>query len=861
MTQFTPDSLVSAVTRLFELNNYRVDGPMQIHGAEVDLVATPLGDPFGRKVYIEATIEYVDNTKYGKDVGKLAMIANLEPQAQKLIVSSSGFSLPVKERASKTDIWTLTYDELFQRFEKFDPYISRFTTNTVAAATLQALVAVYEEPHFEDSLGNEAATNYLTEWKNSQSGDNRWIVVTGEYGTGKTALTQVLLYRWLLEYKSNPSLPIPFRIELRNFARQFDARGLLHHFLDSNGLGHIPIDFAERLVRSGRAVMILDGYDEMAQYFNARERRQCLEALATLSAEGAKGILTSRPNYFTQSEELQIFEVLYSSLKSTTFLSASTTLYLEQEAQIDRLLAKFLDQFERNLRDLTQEQTKSLVSRILKDDEQGLSVVLALLSRVFRQAEDGSKSLSGKPVIVSYLLQVVDQLKTSGAQTAGHGALTEWQIYRVIVDQLMFRDLARSSEVLPDQRRRFLQRLAVFLSKRGHDTIGEEEFRELVQTSFRREINRHSGEARNEAASRYFADLRSSATLTRGASTTGDGWRFSHNSLREYLVAEDLVQSIASGGSESEPVRISDAMRAFTASMDKGAQEQIFSSLSSLWQAPTTDGSVKGRYLELFWDGFVSKLATSETDPSRALLEKLTLDLRRFNGVELRRMAFSTIERTSNLAGIAFKSGSLSDMRFCGANLTAVDFSEATLDNVDLTDARLADASFASATLFDVNFSGAELTNADFRGVDTSALCIIGFGSTSTTPIRYEGKYAIGYLRSKGALTDDIPDFFVLFHHAKFDIVLKIVENLAKQSLHQRRGLEQRGAAHADVPFARSFVDYLVNKRLVEVPKARKDMLGTTEIGRDSFQKLLAGLTVDERLRPFFEQFLTTNPT
>jgi len=56
--------------------------------------------------------------------------------------------------------------------------------------------------------------------------------------------------------------------------------------------------------------LLLDGYDEMAQFFNSRERRQCLEALATLSADGAKGIITSRPNYFTLSEELQVFEAL-----------------------------------------------------------------------------------------------------------------------------------------------------------------------------------------------------------------------------------------------------------------------------------------------------------------------------------------------------------------------------------------------------------------------------------------------------------------------------------------------------------------------------------------------------------------------
>lgn len=851
MVEFTPESLVAAIKQLFELNNYRVDGPVEIHGAEVDFVATPLGDPFGLKVYIEATVEYVDNTKYGKDVSKLAMIASLDPQSRKLIVSSSGFSLPVKERAEKSNVLTLTYDELFRQFEKFDPYVSRHTTTGAASEALQSLVKVYEEPRFDDALGAEVATQFLTEWKNSKSDDKRWIVVTGEYGTGKTALTQVLLYRWLIEYKSNPALPIPFRIELRSFSRQFDARGLLHYFLDNNGLSHIPIEFAERLVRSGRAVMLLDGYDEMAQYFNARERRQCLEALATLSADGAKGLLTSRPNYFTQSEELQVIEVLYTSLRSSAYLNNGAVLYLQREAQVDQLLAKFLDQFERSLRDLTQEQTRSLVSRILKDDPQGLDVVLRLLQRVFRQVEDGTKSLSGKPVIVSYLLQVVDQLKALHVNASEYGELTEWQIYKVIVDQLMFRDLERSSEVLPEQRRRFLQKLAVFLSKRGHDVIGEQDFRDIVQTFFKREINRHSGDARIETASRYFSDLRSSATLTRSVIFTGEGWRFSHNSLREFLVAETLVQSLISEASDPERVGVSDAMRAFAASIDSVIQEQLATSLSTLFRASTTPGWVKGQYLELFWDGFLSKLlAPNSTDPVRALLDRLVIDLRRFAGVELRRIIFSAIDRKSDLKGLSFRSGSLADVRIAGANLIGADFSSAVLDNVDFSGAQLDGASFASGTLFDVNLSDATLSQADFRGVDVDTLCIVAIAMSSNVSVLYEGKYAVGYLKSRGAITDEVSDFFVLYHHPKFDIVRKIIENLAKQTLHQRRGLEQRGAANADVLFARSFIDFLLNKGMVA--RHRKDLLETTEMGRDVFQKLLVAHTIDERLRPFF---------
>ena len=96
MNNFNPESLPNAIQNLFELNHYEVHGPIQIHGAEIDLVAKPLGNPFGVPIYIEATIEYVENEKYGKDVGKLAMIGEIEPNAQRLIVSAKGFSLPVR---------------------------------------------------------------------------------------------------------------------------------------------------------------------------------------------------------------------------------------------------------------------------------------------------------------------------------------------------------------------------------------------------------------------------------------------------------------------------------------------------------------------------------------------------------------------------------------------------------------------------------------------------------------------------------------------------------------------------------------------------------------------------------------------
>ena len=196
MTNFTASGLPIAVKKLFESNHYTVEGPIHIHGAEIDLVATPKADPFGAPIYIEVTTEHVDNSKYGKDVGKLAMMAEIDPQARRLIVSSSGFTLQVQERAAATRIETLTYAQLFKKFEQFDPYITGCLDQADLANELRRLSDIYEEPNFQDAHGNEQATSFLTDWKNDNSTAGKWLLITGEYGTGKTALTKVLQYRW-----------------------------------------------------------------------------------------------------------------------------------------------------------------------------------------------------------------------------------------------------------------------------------------------------------------------------------------------------------------------------------------------------------------------------------------------------------------------------------------------------------------------------------------------------------------------------------------------------------------------------------------------------------------------------------------
>ena len=724
MPLFTATTLPAAIRKLFESNHYSVEGPVQIHGAEIDLVARPKTDPFGAPIYIEATIEYVNNDKYGKDVGKLAMIGELDPSARKLIVSSEGFSLPVKERAETTKIETLTYQELFKKFEQFESYVSICLDDSKTATELRRLSKIYEEPNFSDRHGTEQATAFLTDWKNSDSSTGSWLLITGEYGTGKTALSKVLQYRWLNEYRESPDLPLPLRIELREFSRQFDARGLLHHFLDQNALSHISIEFVFSLLKNGRVILLLDGYDEMAQYLHARERRSCLEALAHLSEGGAKGIITSRPNYFTETEELQMYEVLYKSLEYGRYAwNTEVTALLEQEKQVDRLLETFIERYERALQDLSPEQTEKLIKRVLHNDEAGRKVVVGILNRIFRRSEDDDDiSLSGKPVIVSYLLEVVEGLK-EGYQIEEGGALTEWQIYKLIVDQLMLRDFRRSPEITPDKRRMFLQKMAIFLSKRDRPIIVENDFRDLVAKEFRGDIRRHFSDGQAEKLDTLFADLRSSATLTRGGVSEAYGWRFSHNTLREYLVAEALLFGLLDRQLIVETVSISDAMKLFVASLDDTTLTSALDQLAQSWQSEEMSRA-RGQLLSLLWDGLLDLYPRDEMR-RQTCLTTVAGEPPQMAGITLNDIELSTESDPLSMPGADLSGGNLAHVGLVGADLSAVNFENSVLENVSFANANLTKARFDGALIVDSSFVDADVSGADFIDVDPGSISIV----------------------------------------------------------------------------------------------------------------------------------------
>ncbi len=833
-----------AVGKLLELNNYSVRYDVHIHGAQVDIVAQSLSDPFAPPIYVEATIEYVSTEKYGKDTTKFLLLKNREPSATCLCVSSQGFTAPVSERAKASGVIALSYREMFSQFEKFSPYVDMVLTDS----ELEKLDTSYEEPLFSDNRGTDYATRWLKHWKSYAPDAARWLIVLGEYGTGKTSLTRVLQRRWIQDYQANPSSPIPVRIELRNFSRQFDAQGLIHHFLDTNNLGHVPIQFVLHLIRTGRIILILDGYDEMAQFLNSRERRACLSALAELSADGAKGILTSRPNYFTDTEELNVFEVLYSSIEQNKYhLSKLDRSFVAQERAVDELVDRYvLNRFERSLQDLTPAQTEALVKRTLSHDPEGQALVLQVLQKVFRGGADGSKqALSGKPVIIAYLLELVDELR--GEANAGKlPTLTEWQVYKLIVDRLMLRDLRRSA-LSPDIRRMALQKLALKLSSRDIAVADEQVFEAVIEDVFSTDLRRlGSPEEKRSRKAELYEDLRSSATLTRATGTKTDGSVFSHNSLREYLVVEFYLKCLASGTAPSISVPVSAPMRAFAGSLLPEDAKLIFDALAGLWKAKPTPTSLGG-YMSLLWDAF-------QQSPTGALtaLRAVAGDHQEGNflatGLSIADINLSDVYRSETLNFLA-EGSELTRLVFDYINLSSSRFDSAVIDNCSFLGCNLSGSDFSGSIVFDCDFTDAEVGGARFCNIDlTSNIIAISRGQSSLM----SGKSAVGYLKSRGAITDPVDDYFVYMHDEKFPIIEKICSRLVEQRNSQLRGLTQRGEARADPPFAREFIDRLVSIDAVTIDK--NELVSPTPTGRQLLTQLATHQTMSSEIADFLAE-------
>jgi hypothetical protein len=180
--------------------------------------------------------------------------------------------------------------------------VRRFDSD-VLRGTRATLRDTFVSPHVHrsGSTDRELLSEVIYGWLDDPS--RRHLAITGEYGQGKSTAMLELCVSWARSYLSGQSerQRIPLLIELRGQSpAEVDSISFLAPWASRYGLAPKQV---YNLIRSGDAVVILEGFDELRNAGRAYDRHEHFNALWGMAFPGTKLIFTGRPNFFLDERE------------------------------------------------------------------------------------------------------------------------------------------------------------------------------------------------------------------------------------------------------------------------------------------------------------------------------------------------------------------------------------------------------------------------------------------------------------------------------------------------------------------------------------------------------------------------------
>jgi hypothetical protein len=146
------------------------------------------------------------------------------------------------------------------------------------------------------SSGQQARPLSLSELR----AEIRRTVLIGDPGAGKTAATNVLMYR----FAADDDGPVPFLVTLREFAMNDPPeRSVAEYILHNVKVAYQcdpPADIINRLLRAGRAVVVFDGLDELLDIASRRRAAQIIEGFCAEYPDSSV-LVTSRAIGYDQA--------------------------------------------------------------------------------------------------------------------------------------------------------------------------------------------------------------------------------------------------------------------------------------------------------------------------------------------------------------------------------------------------------------------------------------------------------------------------------------------------------------------------------------------------------------------------------
>ncbi len=196
---------------------------------------------------------------------------------------------------SRANFHVFTLAEFEERREGFRAYVRQ----VAGVFKENALDAYYVPQHLVD--GSSLSEKVLA-W--IASSDTRPLALLGGYGMGKTSFCHYLVAELGRAYLADPTARVPIYVRLSDIAKEQDLDGLIAKTLAQRySVKNYHFHKFQRLNRSGKFVVIFDGFDEMKHALTWSEFKYNFSQINRVVEGTAKVIIAGRPNAFLSDDE------------------------------------------------------------------------------------------------------------------------------------------------------------------------------------------------------------------------------------------------------------------------------------------------------------------------------------------------------------------------------------------------------------------------------------------------------------------------------------------------------------------------------------------------------------------------------
>ena len=289
---------------LFRLMGYEAEVDKFIAGSQVDVFLT-------LKTPVETTLYMVECKHWEKNVDKTIVdevennrkAADREfPGCRAIIVAKKGFTKEAKTYAQSLNVTLKTYDELLNGIINFNRYVSY--VKTLYAGTELEKNYIPQDVVVESTGKARPLLEYVDDWLAESQGG--FFTLLGDFGTGKTSFTKRLAHDLAMRYeKDKTANRVPVPVNLKDVSKALSLENIVfEHFSKTVNMNVSPEAFLH-LLKEGKLLLILDGFDEMATQSNRALTMKNFLELNRAFAGRAKVLLTCRTHYFKDRAETE----------------------------------------------------------------------------------------------------------------------------------------------------------------------------------------------------------------------------------------------------------------------------------------------------------------------------------------------------------------------------------------------------------------------------------------------------------------------------------------------------------------------------------------------------------------------------